>query len=168
MNFENHDQFKLFEHGSISIVGQDDEKREVALVICMPCCVLQAIFPTISGNSIINNYSIKNPVSIWVPTLSPDKFNSSVFSHRGFPQNINEKLRVTVQGALDTFLEIANFINNPVEILSILPLGTYVIFQLRLKIDDLAKILMDLENVELPGVPDFRYALASVLAKIVS
>lgn len=155
MDFNDADQFRIFERGSILINRYDDEKREIALKVCIPCCILQSILPSITGNGVINNYSIVNPVSVWVP-------------NHGVPIDIDEKLQDVLQRSLDLFLEISRMTSRPADLSPMLPLGVYVIFQLRAKIDDIAKILMEIEDIESPGVPEFRYVLASVLAKVLS
>jgi len=163
------DNFPLFEFGGISIVNYDKEEREVALKICIPCYIMQTILPTISGIGIVNDYSVKNPIAIWMPTLAPDRFNTAlVDQYPRLPNEANTQIKEKLQEILNLFFEISKATNLPTDLTAMLPLGTYVVFQFRSKIDDMAKILLGLNDSELPGVPEFRYALAAVLARILN
>jgi hypothetical protein len=167
MDFEDDDHFPLFEYGSITITGHDKAERQVALKICIPCCIVQAILPIISDIGIINNYSVKNPIAIWMPTLAQDRFNATLIQQHPTLHNIaNNQIKKKLQEVLDLFIEVSKALNAPTDITSMLPLGIYVVFQFRTKIDNIAKILMGLDNVGLPGVEEFRFALAAALARI--
>jgi hypothetical protein len=167
MDFTDDDRFPLFDYGEISITSYSKDEREIALKICMPCCLVQTILPTISSIGTINNYSVKNPIIVWMPTLSSDRFNVALTQqHPRLPNEANNQIKKKLKEVLDLFAEISKVVNSPTDITSMLPLGTYVVFQFRSKIDDIAKILMSLENIELPGVSEFRFALAAALARV--
>lgn len=166
MHFQDDDHFSLFEYGSITIVSHDKTERQVALKICMPCCVMQAVLPVASGHGIVNNYSIRNPIAIWMPTLSQDRFNPAFINQHPSLHNItNNEVKKILSTVLSTFTDISKIVNVPTDLTAMLPLGTYVIFQFRAKVDNIGKILMELDNVELPGVAEFRFTLAAALAR---
>ena len=48
----------------------------------------------------------------------------------------------------------------------LLPMGVYVKIRLRCDIDNVAQVLLNLENIPVVGVAEFRFALAEVLADI--
>jgi len=45
-------------------------------------------------------------------------------------------------------------------------IGVWEKFRLRCEIDKMAKVLVNLENTLIVGVPEFRFALAEILAEI--
>lgn len=166
MDFQDDDSFPIFEYGSITIASYDKAERQVAFKICIPCCLMQRVLPAMSGIGIIDNYSVKNPIAVWMPTLASDRFNEVLIQqHPKLHNEANNQIRKKLQETLDLFAEVSKTLNSPTDITSMLPLGTYIMFQFRAGVDDVAKILISLDNITLPGVEEFRFVLAAALAR---
>jgi hypothetical protein len=161
------DPLRFFEHGGVSIVGHDAKSRQAILLVCMPCCLMQAVTPVLLGAGTIDGFCVMNPVSVWIPQLSDERFHPE---YVGVDERVgvraNRVLSQKIQGVLSAFGSLTPILKNPSDIIPVLPLGTYVQFRYRCRLDDLAPALIEMEKTMVVGVPEFRYALAGALAKI--
>ena len=161
--------FRFFNHGKVSVAGHDAESRQAILIICMPCCLMHAVTPALLGAGSVDGYSIMNPVAAWIPQLSDERFHPEyVGADQRVSPRANRILSQKVQEILSTFGSMAPVLKNPSDIVPMLPLGTYVEFRYRCRLDDLAVALIEIEKTMVAGVPEFRYALAGALAKVLT
>ncbi len=163
------DPFHFFSHGKVSIAGHDVESRQVILLICMPFCLMQTVTPALLGAGSVDGFSIMNPVSAWIPQLSDERFHPQyVGTDRRVSPRANRVVSQKVQDILGTFGSLTPTLKDPSDIIPMLPLGVYVQFRYRCRLDALAVALIEMEKTIVAGVPEFRYALAAALAEILS
>jgi hypothetical protein len=158
---------KFFEYGEVSYVSLDDTTRQAAIRVCIPCCLMQTITPALLGAGHIDRYELKNPIAAWMPDLNTGHYKPEVMDQ--FPNMIREissTVKEKLEETLKLFQELSQTVVSPSDFIPILPMGTYVQFRLRCCVDDMAKVLLNLENTPIAGVAEFRFALAEVLADI--
>ncbi len=157
------DNAKFFEHGCVSIENRDFQNRLVCLRVCMPCCLFQAITPSLLGQGFIDKLSIRSPVSIWLPRLTKERLNSLGGQIDSIDHHVNLLLKQKAEETLKLFQEISQILNDPSDIIPIVPMGVYIEFQYRCKIDNMLELLASVEKTPVVGVYEFQWALASVL-----
>jgi hypothetical protein len=157
---------KLLECGEVEIVCSDDVTRQIAVRISAPWCIVQAAVATLLGHGFVDALRVRQPMVAWTPPIPKDHFSDAALAE--IP-NIAEKVSAVVQdrvtAMLQLFADLASVLKNPDEALNLLPMGVYVTFQFRSTYENLAEVVSKLEPCGVPGVLEFRYALASVLAE---
>lgn len=167
MDLQDQDLFKLLEHGEIHITSYDKESRQAALRIYVPCCLIQFTLPILNKFGVIDDYCVKTPILAWMPTLTSDRFKPELIAqYPSVPNEANTQIQKKMQESLNLFVEASKVIISITDIIPMLPLGVYVQLQYRCRIDDIAQVLTGLENAEMIGVPDFRFALAGALTRL--
>jgi hypothetical protein len=160
---------KFFEFGEVSLVAFDETKRQAAILITIPCCLMQTITPALLGGGHIDQYELRNPVAVWIPSVDLDRYKSELIEqHPQISDQVGKLVKDKIEDILKTFKEISVALNDPSDFIPILPMGIYVKFRLRCDIDEMAKVLLNLENTMVAGVPEFRFALAEILAEILA
>jgi hypothetical protein len=161
--------FRFFNHGEVSVAGHDAKSRQAILIICMPCCLMQTLTPALLGAGSVDNYSILNPVAVWMPQLTDIQFHPQyVGTDERTSPRANRIISQKIQEVLSMFGTLTPVLKNPSDIVPMLPLGIYVQFRYRCRLDDLAPTLEEMGKTMVVGVPEFRYALAGALAKILT
>jgi hypothetical protein len=155
---------KFFEYGEVSLIAVDEVKRQVALHICMPCCLMHTITPAMLGGGHIDKYELRNPIAVWMPPLQSDNYvdlaNKVVRIN-----NMNKLIKTKLDDIMKTFEQLSQDIS-PADIIPMLPMGIYVKFRFRCQIDKITGVLLNLENTLVMGVYEFRLALTGVLQTI--
>ena len=157
----------FFEYGEISYINFDESTRQAAIKMCMPACLMQTITPALLGAGHIDQYELRNPVATWMPDLNEDYYKPEILKQ--FPnlgREVNSTVKNKLEEVLKLFQELSQTTVSPSDFIPILPMGTYVKFRLRCQIDEMAKVLLELENTPVAGVAEFRFALAEILADI--
>jgi len=154
---------RFFEHGEVSFMERDFPRRQARLEVVLPCCLFQAITPSLLGAGFIDNLQIRQPVAVWMPQLTKSRLNALTMEVPDAAERMNKAVLERIDLILKTYEGLAHFVNDPTDIVPMLPLGTYIKFHFRCRIDDIMKVLEGVQNTPVAGVPEFQWALASVL-----
>lgn len=154
---------RFFEHGQISVAGTDEKSRHAVLRITMPCCLMHAVTPALLGAGIIDGYEVMNPVAVWLPKLGEDRL---INPSQEVANKINYEIKFIIEKVLTVFLNTGKNLFDKADLVPILPMGTYITFRYRCRVDVLAEILTVLDGTPVAGIAEFRFALASALASI--
>lgn len=154
---------RFFEHGSVTLEGCEPKSRMAAVRICMPCCLFQTVTPHLLDSGTLDELKIRNPVAFWIPRLTSSRFVSSVASVPNIDARANAAIREEVDRIGKVFVHLQDYLLDPSDIIPILPLGTYVTFLYRCRIDSVMKLLEGIDNIKVVGVPEFQFSIASVL-----
>ena len=157
---------KFFEYGEVESVCSDHQTRQIALKVCAPWCVVQAAVPVLLGHGFIDLLRLSHPLAAWTPPLSQSRFTEAAVAE---VPNIDEKVNAMIQNRvmemLQLFSDAASVLKNSDDVIGLLPMSAFVTFQFRTTYEDLSEIARKLEPFGTPGLAEFRYALASVLAE---
>lgn len=156
---------KFFEYGEVSVDLHDNVGRKASLHVCMPCCLMQAVTPVLLGAGFIDKYEIRSPLVVWIPSLPLERFRDEVSDSE--PEASQKAFIYTSDVAksnLDLFSSMSHILKDPSDMVPLLPMGTYVTFQYQCKTDSLGEVLIKLMGVPISGIPEFQFALATVLA----
>lgn len=163
------DPLCFFEHGRVSVVGHDAPGRKAILHVSLPCCLMQAVTPVLLGSGAIDNYCVLNPIAVWIPTLTDDRFKPN-FAGDGnrVSQRANRDLVRKANEVLQVFSTISPTLSDPTDIIPVLPLGTYVQFRYRCDVDRTVAMLADMGGIPVAGIPELQYAMAAAMAAVLS
>ncbi|OPZ38218.1 MAG: hypothetical protein BWY99_01678 [Synergistetes bacterium ADurb.BinA166] len=155
---------KFFEHGEAVLEESDYATRMASVRIRMPCCLMQAVTPSLLGGGLLDELKIMEPVAVWIPQLSDQRVSPAVRARLPDAHvRINSGMRAHVDELLKLFKGAASVVLDPADLVPCLPLGTYVQFRFRCRVDDVPKILEGVQSTAVAGVPEFQWALAMVL-----
>jgi hypothetical protein len=156
---------KFFEFGEVTFEERDFPSRQAAIRICMPCCLFEAVTPSLLGAGVIDQYRVREPMAVWMPKFSTERMhpNAEQLLDNSL-ERLNMTLRATSENTLEIFRNLSYLVADPSDLVPLLPLGTYITFRLRCRIDDIPKVLFGVQNTPVNGVAEFQWALASVLA----
>jgi len=158
------EQSRFFEYGEVLLTGSDYKTRQASVSVCMPCCLFQAVTPSLLGAGLIDGLKVREPIAVWLPKLSPERIAPHVRAQVPDAEvRINSVLKAHVDELLKLFTGAAAVVSDPADLVPHLPLGTYVCFRFRCRIDDVPKVLEGVEGTKVAGVPEFQWALAMVL-----
>jgi hypothetical protein len=160
------DNAKFFGHGYIVLEAKDFKTRQASLEICLPHTLLQAITPSLLGSGWVDKLKVKEPVTVWIPQLTADRMNAAAIGHDIPHVRANMALKQWTDEVVQVFQKVAQFLVDPSDIIPFLPMGTYVQLRFRCRIDDIPKVLEGVGATPIIGIPEFRWALASVLAAV--
>ena len=161
------DDSKFFEYGEVSLDTCDRKTRTSAVRICIPCCLFQTISPHLLGGGWIDELKIRTPIAFWTPTITPER----IMAHARIPgteMRINVAVRTAVESVGRLFVNLQDSLIDPADVVPMLPLGTYVTFLYRFRVDDSIKILEGIGSVNVVGVPEFQAAMAAVLTRVLT
>jgi len=152
----------FFEHGFVKLVANDYLTRMVSIDVCMPCTLFQAITPQLLGTGYVDHFRIRSPIAVWIPKLTDERYKPSV-RHQGISDRLHVALREEILKTCKLFEHISDYLEDPSDIIPILPLGVYVEFSFRCHIDQIIGMLEGINNIRVAGIPEFQWSLASVL-----
>ena len=159
------DSAKFFEYGEVVFEERDFPSRTAAIRICVPNCLFQAVTPALLGAGLIDQFTVRDPIAAWVPMFTDARMipHASELVDNACAQ-MNATASMVATSALRAFHSMARLLNNPSDLVPILPLGVYVTLRFRCRIDDIPKVLFGIQGIPVDGVAEFQWALASVLA----
>lgn len=160
---EPQDETRFFEHGKVSFVARDFPSRTAALDITMPCCLFQTVVPQLLGAGFVDHPRIHGPIAVWMPQLTQERFNILIGGDPGASTQVNVQVRAFLEQLLGIFDKLGAYLKDPADLVPMLPLGVYVDFRWRCKIDDILKVMEGIDRIRVAGVPEFQWALACVL-----
>lgn len=146
----------------------DPEFRKASFDIYVPACILQAASPMLLKHGLISNYELSNLLAVWIPSLGKDRFKE--FVDESNVNLLNTKIQDEMNNVLHSFIALSKVLENPNDIIPMLPLGIYVKFRYSFSIDDFPYLLIDLKENQITGIPELNFSLAEcfhfVLEKI--
>ena len=167
MNLNPSDNCRFFEYGEVVLEEHDFVTRQASIQICIPCCLFQAVTPSLLGAGIIDQFKLRDPMAVWIPTFS--KKRMSPVANEMIDNSLirlNMSLKARAEEVLKTFRICAQMVLNPSDLIPILPLGTYVNLRFRCEIDKIPDVLIGVQNTPVDGVAEFQWALATVLTYV--
>ena len=160
---------RFFERGEVRVSGFDAASRQAAFSISMPASVAQAVVPALLGAGVLDQYVLMNPVAAWIPALGADRIRPGVLVYDpDMAQKLNSAVRARVGDVLSLFADLSQGVLDPTDLIPMLPLGVYVTFRMRCRIDDLPRAVLELERTAVAGVGEFRFALAAALTEVLT
>ncbi len=158
------DEATFFERGKVAFVLRDFPSRTAVLEITAPCCLFHALTPQLLGAGLIDHPSIAQPVQAWMPKLSPEQMNSVAKQVPNADVQANFAVEKWLENIMKVFEGVAQLVNDPSFLVPMLPLGIYVTWKWRCRIDDILKVLEGIQaQSHVAGVIEFQWALATVL-----
>jgi hypothetical protein len=157
---------RFFGHGYVILEAKDFKTRQASLEICLPHTLLQAITPSLLGSGWVDRLKVKEPISVWIPQLTAERMNNAAAGIDVPHIRSNMALKQWTDEVVQVFQKISQYLIDPSDIIPFLPMGTYVQLRFRCRIDDIPKVLEGVQNTPVIGIPDFQWALASVLAMV--
>lgn len=157
----------MFEYGEVECTCSDHLTRQIAIKVSAPWCVVQTAMAIMLGHGFVDALCLKQPLVAWVPQIPLDRFQASAIAEvPNMPERVSAVVQDRVSSSLQLFADLAQVLKNPDDAIGFLPMGVYVVFQFRSTYEGLAEIVQKLEPMGTPGVLEFRYAVASVLAEV--
>lgn len=158
------EQSRFFEYGEISLAECDYKTRQASVNVCMPCSLFQAVTPSLLGSGLVDGLKVREPVAVWLPQLTAERIAPIVRARVPDAEvHINSVMKAHVDELLKLFQGASNVILDPSDLVPYLPLGTYVCFRFRCRVDDIPKALEGVDKTPVAGVHEFQWALAMVL-----
>lgn len=155
---------KFFEHGRVELLETDVKSREARIRVCLPCCLFLAVTPSLLGAGLVDGFRLRHPVAVWIPKLTGDRFHPAVLDEVPLAaEKANAVLKQAVEKVLENFQDLLQIMPFPDDLIPTLPLGVYVEFEYRCRLDDMAKMLVGVGSTVHHGMDEFRYAVATVL-----
>lgn len=165
MEAQGAEESRFFEHGVVRLEMLDDRSRQLSVSIVAPFCVIQAATPILLGHGLMDEFHVHNPLAVWMPPIRPDAFKDFVRTpHPDVAVQARTVVNQHVSRLLTTFHEVSQAMDDPSELVPMLPIGTYVHIRYRSAIDSYAEALRKFELEATAGIPEVRYAMAEVLA----
>lgn len=158
------DESKFFEYGEVKLEAKDFKTRQFAVRICVPCTVFQAVSPSLLGSGWVDELRVRDPVAVWIPTIGLDRFGSIVSHIEGVEQITRRMILERVTETVRAFHQVARVLQDPADAIPMLPLGTYVTFRYRCKLDETVRVLEGIQATPVAGVSEFQWALSEVFA----
>jgi len=109
-----------------------------------------------------------SPVTVWLPSVKSEQFKQHGKISNTQIDAANTKISTSVKQSIELFGKVSNELNNPNDILMMLPMGVYVDFDLVISVDHLLSFLIDLDTIKVYGVSHLTFAFADLLAPLVS
>lgn len=163
------EESRFFEHGVVRLGMVDDRSRQVSISIIAPFCVVQAATPVLLGHGFMDEFRVHDPLAVWMPPIKPDAFKDLVrVPHPDVAVQARVIVNQHVSRLLTTFHEISQAMDDPSELVPMLPIGTYVHVRYRSALDEYVKVLEKLQAEAVAGVLEVRYAMAEVLAYVLT
>lgn len=154
------EEFKFFEYGKIKLSLTDFKTRMVVIDISIPCCLFQTVTPQLLHHGWVDNLRIREPMAVWLPKLLDEHFKNDV---KGVSEKVNATLKEEALRTSNLFMHLKDFLNDPSDVVPLLPLGVYLDFSYRCSVDSIINLLQGVNSIMVTGVPEFQWALASAL-----
>lgn len=159
------EESKFFENGFVRIEESDFKSRMSSIRCAVPNCLLQAVCPVLLGAGHIDELVIHEPISIWVPKISINRIEERFRPHIS-SEEFNHAVRNSVVDLLKIFQDFSKIITDVSDLIPILPMGVYISFRYRVRVDSILNIMVELQSEKTQGVPEFQFAMASVLSQV--
>ena len=159
----------FLEHGEVESTCSDPTTRQAAVKISAPWCVVQAAMAVFLGHGFVDSLHVRQPMTAWMPPLSRGRFQEkALLEVPNLPNRVARVMQDRVRDLLQLFIDLSSVLKNPDDAVFLLPMSVYVTFQFRCTYENLAEVVGKLEPFGNPGVGEMRFALAAVLAELLS
>lgn len=159
---------KFLQYGLVRCDLFDAPSRQAILHLCIPCYLLQVATPVLLGAGLLDNPKIRQPLAIWVPKFRDERLTPPARLDSGIGSRTTSLVHEWVERYAQFFVQISAMFMDPTDLVPILPLGTYVEAQYRCSIDSIPELLEKLQAIEIVGIPEFQFALAEVLHRVLT
>lgn len=160
------DEAKFFGCGQVVLLDRDFKTRQASMEVCMPNSLMQAVSPSLLSCGWLDAFRVKEPLAVWLPQLTAERMNGLAAEHDMAHARANAALRQWAEEVLQVFRKVSQFLVDPSDVIAFLPMGTYVCFRYRCRIDDIPRLLEGVDRTPVVGVREFQWAMASVLAAV--
>ena len=161
------EETKFFEYGEVKIDLIDHVHRQSLLEMCMPNCLFQAVTPALLGAGYVDSFRTRDPLAVWLPKYGTERFNSAAATVDSPEARVNQIARDRIEETMKTFQGLGSLFKNPADLIPMLPMGVYVQFQYRCRIDNIPNVLYTIDSIlNVAGVAEFQWALACVLKQV--
>lgn len=161
------DRHEFLGNGYVEILDTNYRDRYVIVKICMPCSLFQTVSPQLLIYGLIDDFSVRNPIVTWMPQLTRDRFSIGQIDDSTV-NAINTCLKDELMRVSNLFIHMSQFLEDPSDLVPMLPLGVYIEFQYRCSVDKIINILEGVNGIQIIGVSEFQWSLAQVLGSILS
>lgn len=157
------DDSKFFQHGRVQIENHDVLTRQSSIRVQIPCCLFQTISPHLLGSGTIDELRISNPIVVWFPQISIQRFTSKISNIDIMARQAMEK---DVENICKTYKSISEHLVDPSDLIPMLPLGTYINFLFRCRVDSILSFIEGIQSIQVVGINEIQMAFASVLHQV--
>lgn len=140
----------------------DKETQSLSIQFAVPNCLMNAVMPVLIQNGVLDQQQLLLPLRAWVPVLNQERFKPET---RGLMEVVNQASIEMINKILTAVTQAMSLLADPSDVMPVLPLGVYVTFRYRCKAKSMMPILESLESIPVIGVPEFKFAMAGVLAE---
>ncbi len=127
---------------------------------------MQSVTPLLLGAGYLDAYEVHNPLSAWIPRIDESGFRpEATAASPDIAARFNEAMQEMASQALRMLDEARKILKYPGDVVSLLPMGTYVSFTYRCGADPLARALEAMAGNRDAGVAELRGAIAYALAE---
>lgn len=152
---------KFFQSGSVLVECVSD--GAVMLAITAPLFLLHAVSPIILGEGIVGGPRLHSPLSAWVPRIDSSKFLPGFV---GMSDRAAAALEANALASLNLFNDVHSMLSDPDAALLVLPLGVYVDFSIRAKLEGAVSMAAAIGRVKTIGTAELSFAIAEALSGI--
>lgn len=156
---------KFFNHGEVKVGLKDLKSRQVQLEICLPCILFQTITPVILGFGFVDSPKIKQPFAVWIPRYSKERINPAFVSEAS-EDRVNTYIKNNVLNLMGSINSVSQVFMNPTDLIPMMPLGTYIEFKMKCKIDDILKIIEGIQKIDVVGILELQLAFSEILKSL--
>lgn len=163
------EETKFFEYGEVRLDTIDHVNRHAMLDICMPQNLFQVVTPALLGAGLIDDFRLRDPIAVWLPKIGKERLGPVANTVDSAEARVNQLIRERVEETLRVFQGVGHLLLTPGDLVPMLPMGTYVTFKFRCKIDSILAVLEHIQKyVMVLGIAEFQWALAAVLHQAVA
>lgn len=163
------EETRFFEYGEVRLDTIDHINRHVMIDICMPQNLFQVVTPALLGAGLIDDFRLRDPIAVWIPRIGKERLGPVAGTVDSAEARVNQLVRERVEETLRVFQGLGHLLLSPGDLVPMLPMGTYVTFKFRCRIDSILPVLEHVQKyIMILGIAEFQWALASVLHQAVS
>ena len=157
---------KFFDHGEVRLVKYDVVQRQALLSVTAPYCLVHIASRALLFGGTMDNMTLHQPLVVWSPGFNASHIKiEGVADPEGVARKITDAVQKSVVSSLALFAGYSTKLLNPVELSTILPIGTYVTFRYRCTPDKfIVSLTNNLETVENTNEHEFKQALINVMS----
>lgn len=152
-----------FKHGYINSKINDSDDSISVLSFRLPFYISYNIIPSLIGYGIIDDCKISDPFSVWVPEITGTDINQVYANVPEIDRSINNYLRNNISNSIKVFSDLRDILINPSLAVFILPMGTYIDFDYRIKNANVLRLIKSTENLPVIGIDDIRSRISEIL-----
>jgi len=157
---------RILKHGLIDLDLVDDTKRMISIRFVVPCILMQSVAANLFKYGSVNNLCIAHPLVCWMPTINRGGLRDPLT-----PDHVINEINATLQSESFRLAKIyealTKHINDPRDLIPMLPLGVYVDFKYLMGYDEALPFIESLEDIQVSGVSEIQWGVASIIQEVV-